>query len=65
MTSPLVFARLVGTEPSSEPKMRSWSEKSISRDDSRLWANVTASASRCGSIPNSAGVFFAQLPAGG
>jgi hypothetical protein len=29
------LARLVGTEPSSDPKIFSWSEKSIARVDSR------------------------------
>jgi hypothetical protein len=61
----LVFARLVGTEPSRDPKIRSWSEKSISRVDSRLSAKLTASASIFGSRPSSAGAFFAHDPAGG
>ena len=65
MTRPLVLARMFGTEPSIEPKMRSWSLKSIARVDSRDCANWTAASSAAWSMPSSAADFFGQAPAGG
>ena len=56
---------MFGTEPSIEPKMRSWSLKSIARFDSRDCANWTAASSAAWSMPRSAADFFGQLPAGG
>ena len=55
----------VGIEPSSEPKIRSWSEKSMARVDSRDCANATAAASFAGSMPEFGRRLFAQAPAGG
>jgi hypothetical protein len=65
ITSPLVRARPVGTEPRSDPKMRSWSEKSSSRVDSLPFANAMASASVAASMPSSAGAFLSHDPPGG
>ena len=63
MTRPLVLARMFGTDPSSEPKMRSWSLKSIARVDSRDCANCTAASRAAWSMPSSLAGFFCQAPA--